>query len=51
VSHDPRAAYVFPIHSQLAAVTLKVKQHPENFRRYIFDGYIVYQPVPTGQVS
>ena len=51
VSHDPRAAYVFPIHSQLAAVTLKVKQHPENFRRYIFDGYIVYQPVSTGQAS
>jgi hypothetical protein len=45
VSHDPRAAYVFPINGQLAVVNLKVQQHPEHFRRYEFDGYIVYQPV------
>jgi len=49
VSRDPRSAYVFHASGHLpAALYKKVQQHPENFRRYDFDGYIVYQPVSTG---
>ncbi len=47
VHADPHSAYVFPVGiGQLPAVYRKVQQAgPEAYRRYEFDGYIVYVPV------
>ncbi len=45
VSSDPHAAYVYPIHGQMAAVEHKVQQSNGHYQRYEFDGYIVYQPI------
>jgi len=54
VKADPHAAYVFPLHSDmlpanyddLPAVERRVAQAgPGKYRRYEFDGYVIYQPV------
>jgi hypothetical protein len=54
VKADPHAAYVFPSHSDmlpanyddLPAFERRVAQAgPGKYRRYEFDGYVVYQPV------
>jgi hypothetical protein len=49
VQGDPRAAYVFaPDSGQFAAVERKVARAPNHYRRFVFDGYVVYQPIVNG---
>jgi hypothetical protein len=44
VQDDPNAAYVFPLHAvQLAAVEHKVALKPNQYRYFVFDGYVIYQ--------
>ncbi len=51
VAADPRAAYTFPIRSpQAAALAQRAAQAPGRYRRFEFDGYVVYMPVaPLGK--
>lgn len=44
VQADPHPAYVFPTTSpQATAFASKVAQSGEQYRRFVFDGYVVYQ--------
>jgi hypothetical protein len=44
VQDDPNAAYVFPLHAvQLAAVEHKEALKPNQYRYFVFDGYVIYQ--------
>jgi hypothetical protein len=49
VNADPHSAYVFPFDSldkHMASLILKkISISNQNFRRFVFDGYVVYQPV------
>jgi hypothetical protein len=49
VQADPHSAYVFPIDSfdeHMASIIIKnINIVSQNFRRFVFDGYVVYQPV------
>jgi hypothetical protein len=46
VSADARAAYVFPVGSaQLAAAQGKMVHSRQNYRRFTFDNYTIFQPV------
>lgn len=45
VTSDPRSAYVFP--AGLSVLTILAKQaalHPDRYRTFTFDGYVIYQP-------
>ena len=43
---DPHSAYVFPIDSpQANAIALRTTAANAGYRRFIFDGYVIYQPV------
>ena len=44
VSADPHSAYVFAADGQIQAVLEKVTQPGAHYRRYDFEGYIIYQP-------
>lgn len=43
VKADPRAAYVLPLGSPQATAFAKLHQHDTQYRRYVFEGYVVYQ--------
>jgi hypothetical protein len=45
VSHDPHSAYVFAADNQIPAMLRKVTQEGARYQRFVFDGYIIYQPV------
>src|SRR5712692_674549 len=46
VRSDPHAAYVFPEHSaQAAAFAQKIALSEGQYRRFDFDGYVVYKPI------
>jgi hypothetical protein len=46
VDRDPRAAYVFPLGTQFAGSIARYMAHTRRrFRRYVFNFYVVYQPV------
>jgi len=45
VSHDPHTAYVFDPGSYSQAAQRKLVQAGVRYRRFAFDGYIIYQPV------
>ena len=50
VKADPYSAYVFPDGSaQLTAIARQAAQSPGHYRRYVFDGYVIYQPVRPGR--
>lgn len=52
VHTDPTSAYVFSVQGQMRSVLNLVEKHPSQYRRYVFDGYVVYQPVgQTGATS
>jgi len=44
VSADPHAAYVFAADGQMQSVVEKVTQPGARYKRYDFEGYIIYQP-------
>jgi len=45
VKGDPHAAYVFPIGiTQAANMARKASLPGANYQRFVFDGYVVYQP-------
>lgn len=45
VKADPNTAYVFPIGSaQASAITREIGQGHMRYRRFAFDGYVVFQP-------
>ncbi|QBD78479.1 hypothetical protein EPA93_21780 [Ktedonosporobacter rubrisoli] len=54
VKSDPRSAYVFQANAQNPAVLKKVAEEPEKYRRFAFNGYVIYQPLavssPAGPV-
>jgi hypothetical protein len=45
VSADPHAAYVFRMDNQLPSLEHKLQAKGLTYRRYVFDGYVVFQPV------
>ncbi len=49
VNADPHSAYVFPFDSldkhMASLIIKKISISNQNFRRFVFDGYVVYQPV------
>lgn len=46
VKADPNSAYVFPIYSgQIQAIAKKAALSPGHYQRFVFNGYVVYQPV------
>lgn len=46
VKADPNSAYVFPIQSgQIQAIAKKAALSPGHYQRFVFGGYVVYQPV------
>ena len=46
VQADPHASYVFPLASaQANAIAKQVAHSKKHYRRFVFDGYVVYQPV------
>ena len=48
VTSDPRAAYVFPVgYSQLKTLARQAALQPGHYRRFAFDGYVIYQPLGT----
>lgn len=48
VEADPNSAYVFPIQSgQIPAIVKKAALLPGHYQRFVFGGYVVYQPVNT----
>lgn len=44
VQSDPKASYVFQLNLP-QAIAQRAAQSPGQYRRYVFDGYVVYQPV------
>jgi hypothetical protein len=52
VKADPRAAYVFT-YDLFSNTKLVQKAHLSRsaFQRFVFDGYVVYQPLPTTMVK
>ncbi len=45
VRADPHSAYVFPIGSpQASAIALRTTDSDVGYQRFVFDGYVVYQP-------
>ena len=50
VKADPYAAYVFPAGSaQLTAIASQAARSPGRYQRYVFDGYVIYQPARPGK--
>lgn len=48
VTSDPHSAYVFPVgFAQLTTLSRQAALHPGHYRRFAFDGYVIYQPVGT----
>jgi hypothetical protein len=48
VTSDPLSAYVFPVgFVQLTTLSKQVALYPGRYRRFDFDGYVIYQPVDT----
>jgi hypothetical protein len=48
VTSDPHAAYVFPVGSvRLTTLSKQAALDPGRYRRFAFDGYVIYQPVDT----
>lgn len=48
---DPYSAYVFPAGSgQLTTIARQVAQSRGRYQRYVFDGYVIYQPVRPGRL-
>jgi hypothetical protein len=46
VQSDPKSSYVFPLDlPQVQTIAHRAAQPGNHYRRYIFDGYVVYQPV------
>ncbi len=45
VSADPHTAYVFRMDNQLPSLEHKLQAKDLTYRRYVFDGYVVFQPV------
>jgi hypothetical protein len=46
VTSDPRSAYVFPVGVvQLTTFSKQVTLNPGRYRRFAFDGYVIFQPV------
>ena len=46
VTSDPNSSYAVPLNTFMAKYTANRVAHlHRHFRRYIFDGYVVYQPV------
>jgi hypothetical protein len=45
VSADPHTAYVFRMDNQLPSLERKLQAKGLTYRRYVFDGYAVFQPV------
>ena len=46
VEADPHSAYVFRVNSPQAATMARQAAIPgAHYQRFLFDGYIVYQPV------
>jgi hypothetical protein len=46
VRADPHSAYVFPIDSpQATAMALRATASNAGYQRFVFDGYVIYQPV------
>ncbi len=49
VKADPNSAYVFPIGaSQIPTITKKAAHSAGHYQHFVFDGYVVYQPVRSG---
>lgn len=48
VTSDPLSAYVFPVgFVQLTTLSKQAALYPGRYRRFDFDGYVIYQPVDT----
>jgi hypothetical protein len=48
VKADPNSAYVFPYGaSQIPSFTKKVAHSTKHYRRFVLDGYVIYQPLQT----
>jgi hypothetical protein len=46
VTSDPLSAYVFPVGVvQLTTFSKQVTLNPGRYRRFAFDGYVIFQPV------
>jgi len=46
VTSDPKSSYTFPLNiSQAQAMANRVAHSSQQYRRYFFDGYVLYQPV------
>ncbi|GAC1567245.1 MAG: hypothetical protein NVS3B14_12700 [Ktedonobacteraceae bacterium] len=45
VTSDPESSYAFPLNTpQAAAIARRVEHSGKPYHRYVFDGYVVYQP-------
>jgi hypothetical protein len=45
VQSDPKASYAFPLNiPQAQAIAQRIAHSSKHYRRYVFDGYVVYQP-------
>ncbi len=46
IKADPRSAFMYPIGSaQASAVAIQAATSTSHYRRFIFEGYVIYQPV------
>jgi hypothetical protein len=46
VTSDPKSSYTFPLNiPQAQAITNRMAHSRQQYHRYIFDGYVVYQPM------
>lgn len=46
IKADPRSAFIFPIGSaQASAVAIQAATSTSHYRRFFFEGYVIYQPV------
>jgi hypothetical protein len=52
VSSDPRAAYMFPLNAPVVkAFTRHIAYSRKHYEQFVFDGYVVFQPVTAGSAS
>ncbi|HLX57433.1 MAG TPA: hypothetical protein VKR83_10435 [Ktedonobacteraceae bacterium] len=46
VTSDPKSSYAFPLNlPQATAIAQRVSHSRKAYHRYVFDGYVIYQPV------
>jgi hypothetical protein len=52
VSSDPRAAYMFTLNAPvIREFTRQIAHSSTHYKQFVFEGYVVFQPVTTGSAS